>query len=98
MSSIVGLDIVTSFKDKAGMICLFILILDLLFDSIFFVLVDDIDSLGNMYNAFFATESVGNAQRSVDEQINYYKQHSKYVKKLDKDDRNYKAGEKEFII
>ena len=36
-----------------------------------------------MYNAFFATESVGNAQRSVDEQINYYKQHSKYVKKLD---------------
>lgn len=60
--------------------------------------IEDIDSLGNMYNAFFATESVGNAQRSVDEQINYYKQHSKYVKKLDKDDRNYKAGEKEFII
>ena len=60
--------------------------------------IDNIDSLGNMYNAFFATESIGNAQRSVDEQINYYKQHSKYVKKLDKDDRNYKAGEKEFII
>lgn len=60
--------------------------------------LDEIESMSAIYGTFFSTEEKNTKEKTIEEQVAYYKNRKGVVKKLDKDDKHYKAGEREYII